>query len=237
MGFLLYYIVMSEVKKFHKKELKKWKLAFRGISLAMREKRFWVAFVLTFLIFGVVLNLLNSGTAGVNLLFIGGIEGFFRTLWKSLLAVFGIGRNFSDFILTFGILLLQSLLIATIIIVMKHNRDDKIITADEAERAKTGWQNSGLIAGLAILGSGCPTCGTALITPVLGMLFSTGGYAIAGTVSWIITLLAIIVAIFSLRSAGIDAYAGILKVCPNIGGQRLKKNSPTSRTQDEKIID
>ena len=86
----------------------------------------------------------------------------------------------------------------------------------------TGWQNSGLIAGLAILSSGCPTCGTALITPVLGMLFSTGGYAIAGTISWIITFLALIVAIFSLRSAGIDAYAGILKVCPRV---TMKKRS------------
>ena len=206
----------SEVKRFFKTEGEKWKIASQGIGLAMREGRFWAVFVLVFLFFGIILNLLSSGTAGMNLLFHTGVSGFFHFLWKALLATFGIGRNVSDFLLTLALIVLQATLIATIVIVAKHAKDDKVVTAEEAETNKAGVQRSGLVAGLAILGSGCPTCGTALITPVLGMVFSTGGMAIAGLISWIITALAIVVAIFSLRAAGIDAYAGILKVCPRV---------------------
>lgn len=194
----------------------KWKLAFQGIGLAAREWHFWLTFVLVFLVFGVLLNLLSSGTAGLNLLFRTGFSGFLHFVGKALLATFGVGRNFWDFLLTFLLIALQATLISTIVVVAKHAKDDKIITAEEAETNRAGAQRSGLVAGLAILGSGCPTCGTALITPILGMIFSTGGMALAGLISGVITAAAIVVAIFSLRAAGIDAYAAILKVCPNV---------------------
>lgn len=212
----------SEVQKFLKTAGKKWKFAAQGVGLAMREKRFWLVFILTFLVFGILLNLLASGTAGVNLLFRTGFSGFWHFIWKALAATFGVGRDIGDFLLTLAILLLQSTLIATIFVVAKHAKDDKIVTAEEAETNRAGAQRSGLVAGLAILGSGCPTCGTAMITPVLGMIFSTGGMAMAGLVSGVITGLAIVVAIFSLRTAGIDAYAAILKVCPNVGRRRKR---------------
>lgn len=215
-----------EAKNFLKTEREKWKISAQGVFLAAKELRFWVTFVLVFLIFGTILNLLNSGTAGVALLF----NGNFSVLGKAFLAIFGAGRSFSDFLLTFLILFLQSTLIATVTVVAKHNLDDNKVTAEEHEKTKTGVQNSGLVAGLAILGSGCPTCGTALITPVLGMIFSTGGLAMAGVISGAITTLAIIVAIFSLRAAGIDAHAGILKVCPRfLAKSRTAISSAKSR--------
>ena len=218
----------SEVKKFLKVAKEKWEIAFQGLGLAVREKRFWLVFVPTFLIFGILLNLLASGTAGLNLLFRTGFSGFWHFIWKALTATFGVGRNFGDFLLTLAILLLQSTLVATIAVVAKHAKDDKIVTPEEAETTRAGAQRSSLVAGLAILGSGCPTCGTALITPVLGMVFSTGGMAVAGLVSGVVTGLAIIVAIFSLRTAGIDAYAAILKVCPRVA---RKKNSAKKTTE------
>lgn len=214
---------------FWKVEAKKWRLAGQGILLAAREKRFWVAFLLVFVIFGTILNLLNSGTAGINLLF----AGNFGVLSKAFLAIFGVGREFSDFLLTFLILILQSTLVATVVVVAKHAKDDLKVTAEEKDQIRGGAQNSGLVAGLAILGSGCPTCGTALITPVFGMIFSTGGYAIAGTISGVITLLAIIVAIFSLRAAGIDAYAGILKVCPRAARRNQARGKARLRDGDK----
>ena len=203
-----------------KREREKWRLAGRGILLAMHEGRFWITFAIVFIVFGTILNLLNSGAAGIGLLF---SASFFRVIGKAFFAIFGVGRAFSDFLLTLAILLLQSTLVATIMVVAKHARDDGKVTREEAETTSAGLQSSGLIAGLAILGSGCPTCGTALITPVLGMIFSTGGYAMAGAVSGGITFLAVVVAIFSLRKAGIDAYAAILKVCPRII-KRKEKN-------------
>ncbi len=204
----------SEVKKFWKQQLKRTRIAVSGIGLAMKEKHFWIVAVPVFVLFGILLNLLSSGTAGVTMLFSGDAENFWRMLSKAFLAIFGIGRNFSDFLLTFVILLLQTFLLGTLAVVIKHAKDDNVVTFKEADQAKTGLQNSGLVAGLAILGSGCPTCGTALITPVLGTIFSTGGFAMAGLVSGVITALAIIVALFSLRAIGVDAYAAILKVCP-----------------------
>ncbi len=204
----------SEVKKFWKQQFKRTRISISGIGLAMKEKRFWTVALPVFVVFGVLLNLLSSGMAGVTLLFNGDAENFWRMLTKAFLAIFGIGRNFGDFLLTFAILILQSLLLGTLAVVIKHAKDDQVVTFQEADQAKTGLQNSGLVAGLAILGSGCPTCGTALITPILGTLFSTGGFAMAGIVSGVITALAVVVALFSLRAVGVDAYAAILKVCP-----------------------
>lgn len=214
--------------KFLKTEGEKWKLAFQGIGLAVREGWFWAVFIPCFLIFGIILNLLSSGTAGVNLLFHSGFSGFWHFIYKALLSTFGIGRNFTDFLLTFLIIILQATLISTIFVVAKHAKDDKIVTAEEAETNRAGAQRSGLVAGLAILGSGCPTCGTALITPILGTVFSTGGIAAAGVISGVITVVAIIVAIFSLRTAGVDAYAAILKVCPRV----LMKKRRLSKTDN-----
>ena len=71
---------------------------------------------------------------------------------------------------------------------------------------KGGISDAGIVAGLAVLGSGCPTCGTALITPLVGAIFSGSSYAIAGAISGIITVIAIIVAIFSLKKVGLDCY-------------------------------
>ena len=64
---------------------------------------------------------------------------------------------------------------------------------------------TGISAGLAMLGTGCPTCGTALLAPVIGAIFS-GSSAIVGTVSWIVTILAVFIALFSLKKIGEDAY-------------------------------
>ena len=220
------YILGMKVRRFLKQEQEKWRLAGQGVWLAMHEGRFWATFAIVFVVFGTILNLLNSGTAGIGLLF---SSSFFRVIGKAFFAIFGVGRSFSDFLLTFVILVLQATLIATIVVATKHAQGDGRVTKAEAEATSAGLQSSGLVAGLAILGSGCPTCGTALITPVLGMIFSTGGYAMAGAVSGVITLAAIIVAIFSLRTAGVDAYAAILKVCPRFKQKKWKEKNGKNR--------
>ena len=71
-------------------------------------------------------------------------------------------------------------------------------------------EKAGIITGLIALGAGCPTCGTTLLTPLLTAIFSTGGLAMVGTVSSIVTWVAIIVAILSLRRLGEETYVIIV---------------------------
>lgn len=148
------------------------------------------------------------------------LGGVLKIIFDSFLGLFGINKNFLDWLLIFGIAILQAALIGIIAIIWRHNKDqaakrkrqrqtEKLDNVAGSEAA-TGLQNSGIIAGLAILGSGCPTCGTALLTPIIGAVFSGGSVAIAGTVSGIITALAIIIAIFALRRVGLDVYAIIV---------------------------
>ena len=60
------------------------------------------------------------------------------------------------------------------------------------------------------LGAGCPTCGTTLLTPLLGAIFSTGSLAIAGAISAIVTVAAVVIAILSLKRLGVETYVIII---------------------------
>ena len=165
-------------------------LAFTGLKSAMRTRRFWGFFVPTFIIFGTLLNLLGGGTASFSLLAVSGFGGKMKIILDAFLGLFGIGQFFLDWLVVFVVTFLQATLIGAIGVAWKRNKDQESL------------QSSGIVAGLAILGSGCPTCGTALITPILATIFSTGGYAIAGVVSRVITLLSVIVALFALYKVG-----------------------------------
>ena len=72
-----------------------------------------------------------------------------------------------------------------------------------------GFESSALVAGLAVLGSGCPTCGTTLLAPVLGTILSgtSSAVAMAGAISLIINAIAIILAIFVFKRLGFMTYA------------------------------
>lgn len=83
-------------------------------------------------------------------------------------------------------------------------------SAEEGSSNAANVEKAGIITGLIALGAGCPTCGTTLLTPLLGALFSTGGLAITGTISTIITIVAIVVAILSLKKLGEETYVMII---------------------------
>lgn len=187
-------------------------LAGRGLLLATKQKSFWLAFILTFFIFGTLINLLSSGFTSFQL--IGGcigsgdFAGAFKIISGAFLAIFGIGRNFLDFALNFALTLLQSILIALVVFVAKHNRQQR---KEVTTTAKSGGslESSAIVAGLAVLGSGCPTCGTTLLAPVLGALLSstTGAVKLAGTLSTILNILAILLAILVFHKLGLETYA------------------------------
>ena len=95
---------------------------------------------------------------------------------------------------------MQGILIGLIIFLWRKKRENNSANLEKA----------GLIAGLIALGAGCPTCGTTLLTPLLGAIFSTGSLAITGAISTIVTILAIIVAILSIKRLGLEAYVIII---------------------------
>ena len=146
------------------------------------------------------MNLLSSGLTKFELMWALGFPKNLRIIAEAIVGVFGVNMVFSNWIFVFFISLLQGVLIGLIVLLWnKKNRKN----SENVQRA-------GIITGLIALGAGCPTCGTPLITPFLGMIFSTGSFAIAGVVSGVVTALAIVIAILSLKRMGLEMYAIII---------------------------
>ena len=116
------------------------------------------------------------------------------------ITIFGINQPFLDWLPIFAISVLQGILIGLIVLLWDKKKDQNSANLEKA----------GIITGLIALGAGCPTCGTTLLTPLIGAIFSTGGLAITGAISTIITWLAIIVAILSLKRLGEETYVTII---------------------------
>ena len=175
-------------------------LAGKGILLATREKKFWYSFVPSFLFFGFLMNLLSGGFTKFELMSALGFPASLRVIGECFLAIFGINQIFLDWLPIFAISILQGILIGLIVLLWDKKRHQNSANLEKA----------GIITGLIALGAGCPTCGTTLLTPLIGTIFSTGGLAITGTISTIITWLAIIIAILSLKRLGEEAYVIII---------------------------
>ena len=175
-------------------------LAAKGILLATKEKRFWYGFIPSFLFFGLLMNLLNAGLAKFELIRVLGFPNGLKIIGESFLAIFGINQPFLDWLPIFFIAILQGTLIGLIVLLWKKKKDQNAANLEKA----------GIITGLIALGAGCPTCGTTLITPLIGVIFSTGSLSIAGTISTIVTWLAIIIAILSLKRLGEETYVTII---------------------------
>ena len=188
-------------------------IAGNGILLATKEKRFWYGFVPAFLFFGLLMNLLSGGTSKFDLMFALGFPKALQILGQNFIGIFGIGQPILDWLPIFALSIMQGILIG--LIVLLWNKKSK----QNAENLG----NAGIIAGLIALGAGCPTCGTTLLTPLLGAIVSTGGIAIASTISIIITIIAIVIAIFSLKRLGVETYVTI------INEKFLKKRSETKK--------
>lgn len=197
--FMFFVIFCYNLIMKFKNRLSKWLdgfvLAGKGILLAMHRVKFWVVFLIVFCLFGTLMNLLSNGFSSFQLMGAVGFFGSLEIIRDAFFGIFGVNKTFLDWLLVFLISLLQGLLISLIVLVFKMK---KKANSENIERA-------GIVTGLAVLGAGCPTCGTALLTPVIGAIFS-GGSAIVGTVSWIITLIAILIAVFALRKIGEDTY-------------------------------
>jgi len=175
-------------------------LSGQGILLATRQKRFWYGFIPAFCFFGLLMNLLAGGSTKFELMGILGFPNCLQIIWQSFVSIFGIGQPFLDWLPIAAIAFLQGILIGLIVFLWDIKRQQNSANLEKA----------GIITGLIALGAGCPTCGTTLLTPLIGTIFSTSGLAIAGALSTIITWLAIIIAILSLKRLGLEAYVNII---------------------------
>ena len=178
-------------------------LAGKGILLATREKRFWCGFIPTFIFFGMLINLLAGGFSKFELMAATGFEGTMKILGDAFLSIFGVNQIFIEWLPTFLLVLLQGILVGLIVFLWQKKKAEKESNSASVEKA-------GIITGLIALGAGCPTCGTTLLTPLLGAIFSTGSLAIAGAISAIVTVVAVVIAILSLKRLGVEAYVIII---------------------------
>jgi hypothetical protein len=201
-------------------------LAGKGILLATKEKRFWAGFVPSFIFFGTLLNLLSGGLSNFEMMKLMGFPANLQIIGKSFLGIFGVNVPFLDWLYIFAITLLQSILIGLIVLLwhkkrqsfsasksgttpVKSSAKSSTVSADATSNS-ANVEKAGIITGLIALGAGCPTCGTTLITPLIGAIFSSGSLAITGTISTIVTIIAVIVAILSLKRIGEEAYVIII---------------------------
>lgn len=197
-----------------KRKLNRWldecRMAASGVLLATKSPKFVLTTVATFVIFGTIMNLLSSSTAALNLFWATDLPGKLSIIGDNFLAIFGVGRNFWDWLLLFFITVLQSLLIGLVVFVWQKKRRSRRERLLAGVHNSDNVQSAGLVAGLAVLGSGCPTCGTTLLMPIIGTLFSSSGYVLAGVLSGVLTVGAILLALFTLKRIGKEAYVMIL---------------------------
>lgn len=112
------------------------------------------------------------------------------------MSVFGIGRTLPDFLFMTTINFVQSILFGLLFFILhfrKQNLSDNL-------------QSTGIIASFFLLSSGCPTCGTALLAPIFISILGSSGLALVGTVSFVLNLISLVLALFVFQKLGYEAY-------------------------------
>lgn len=202
---------MGKKLKFNwRKWLDGFALAGKGILLVTKERKFQIGFVVAFLFFGTLMNLLAGGMSKFQLMGAVGIGGTMKIIGDALIGVFGVNMIFMEWVPVFTIAVLQGILIGLIVFLWDKKRKQPGTTDNETNTNSANVEKAGIITGLIALGAGCPTCGTTLLTPLMGAIFSTGGLAASGVISGIVTAVAIMIAILALRRIGEEAYVIII---------------------------
>lgn len=202
-------------------------LAGKGILMATKEKRFWYGFIPTFIFFAMLINLLAGGFSKFELMAATGFSGTITILRDSFLSIFGINQIFVEWLPTSLLALLQGVLVGLIVFLWQKKKESA------SSNNSANVEKAGLITGLIALGAGCPTCGTTLLTPLLGAIFSTGSLAIAGAISTIVTILAVTIAILSLKRLGVETYVIIVNEKYLLKQAKKEKDGGKNRTSQK----
>ena len=188
-----------------------WVLAAKGVMMATKEPKFWIGFVVAFVVFGTLMNLLSGGFSKFELMGALGFPQNMKIIGDAMLGVVGVNMIFSEWLPVFSLAVLQGVLIGLIVLLWDKKRvkvaGDASATRDDKKNTNSAnVEKAGIITGLIALGAGCPTCGTTLLTPLIGTFVSSGSFAVAGVISGVVTALAIIIALLSLKRIGEEAY-------------------------------
>ena len=116
------------------------------------------------------------------------------------MSVFGIGRTLPDFLFMTTINFVQSILFGLLFFILHFQR------FFHRRIAFDNLQSTGIIASFFLLSSGCPTCGTALLAPIFISILGSSGLALVGTVSLVLNLISLVLALFVFQKLGYEAY-------------------------------
>ena len=128
-------------------------LAGKGILLAAKEKRFWIGFVIAFLFFGTLMNLLAGGFSKFELMGTVGFGGSMKIIWDAFIGVFGVNMIFADWVPVFLLALLQGVLIGLIVLLWDKKRvkaggkSDKKSTDEKENTNSANVEKAGIITG------------------------------------------------------------------------------------------
>lgn len=224
----------KKLLKWFRQWCDEWRLALSGVILATRQRSFLIAFVLSFVIFGTLMSLLSSSTAPLAFFWSDSLPGKLHTIGQGLLDIFIVNGDFWSWLLNFLIILCQSVLIGLVALVWQKRRRSRKAQVIATATNVNNVEYAGVAAGLAVLGSGCPTCGTTLLGPILCTVFSTSGLPLAYALSGIITFIALVVSLLSIKKLGNDAYAYIVSEKFQRRRQTRQAESQSAATKIEK---
>jgi peptidoglycan biosynthesis protein MviN/MurJ (putative lipid II flippase) len=103
-----------------------------------------------------------------------------------------------DRVILILIALIEGVVVALLVFVWRQKKR----VANEVESAGVG-------AVLALVGTGCAGCGTSLLAPIMGVVFSSGGYVMASLLGWVVTIAAFMIGGLTARRLGIESYVMI----------------------------
>lgn len=184
-----------------------WAVMGRGLMLATEYRVFWWTAIVAGVGMGMILEFFAPGLANLELFWVVDLGGKIGILGQSLEKLLGFGQEFGDWIGIFGLAVLQGLIFGSLVLAYRERKKFRKTKGKQARVALSeDLQTAGIVTGLAVLGAGCPSCGTSLLAPLLGAVFSAGGYAGAGQIAGILNGLSIIIALLVLRRLGIEVY-------------------------------
>ena len=187
---------IKKVQAWWLKYLDQTKMAATGIGWGMKAWRYSVLAGVIAVFFGMLLTMLKSGSTNIKLL------AASIPLGEKLDVVGGaFVRMARDIVTIEGFLIVMMAILQGVVVAMlvRNYRQKKRVDSDSLG-------STGIVGVLAVLGFGCPACGTSLLVPLLSVVFSSTAYAMIGVVSGVVTAAAFVVGLIALRRLGFLNY-------------------------------
>lgn len=188
-------------KLFWKSFFDKTVLSLVGIGRVLRDWRYTLIAMSVAFLFGVMFSMLSVGTTEWNLLLsrlpLGEKVGIIGDAFVRLFA----DASTIDGVLLLVVVLLQGVTIA--LLVFSLVAEQKIKKQKQAANRRAG--ETAFASAVVTLGLGCSTCGASLIIPLLSVISTSAVFI--GTVTLLITIVAIILLLYSSWKMGFSAYA------------------------------